>query len=196
MKETLEERERHVIKLEAEVEEMREMVERSREEVVTRHGLLLLLEGCVLGLLLVCCRGGRGREREIGSRRVSLELSPTQQQQQGSRRQSYEPPSTAGLGGGDEEQQLSKRQKKRKRRRESASLLSRMPEESDEGVYRTFHGQASVQEVLDRQRTRSSSWGEREFQLFGEKGRKKVEKDRREEERVSIIWRERKEEGG
>ena len=102
---------------------MREMVERSREEVVTRHALLLLLEGCVLGLLLVCCRGGRGREREIGSRRVSLELSPTQQQQQGSRRQSYEPPSTAGLGGGDEEQQLSKRQKKRKRRRESASLL-------------------------------------------------------------------------
>ena len=123
MKETMEERERHVIKLVAEVEEMRELVERSREEVVTRHGLLLLLEGCVLGLLLVCCRGGRGREREIGSRRVSLELSPTQQQQQGSRRQSYEPPSTAGLGGGDEEQQLSKRQKKRKRRRESASLL-------------------------------------------------------------------------
>ena len=124
MKETLEERERHVIKLVAEVEEMREMVERSREEVVTRHGLLLLLEGCVLGLLLVCCRGGRGRERELGSRRVSLELPATQQQQQqGSRRQSYEPPSTAGLVGGEEEQQLSKRQRKRKKRRESASLL-------------------------------------------------------------------------
>ena len=123
MKETLEERERHVNKLEAEVEEMREMVERSREEVVTRHALLLLLEGCVLGLLLVCCRGGRGREREIGSRRVSLELpAAQQQQQQGSRRQSYEPPSTAGLIG-EEEQQLSKRQRKRKRRRESASLL-------------------------------------------------------------------------
>ena len=126
MKETLEERERQVIKLVAEVEEMREMVERSREEVVTRHGLLLLLEGCVLGLLLVCCRGGRGREREFGSRRVSLELPATQQQQQqqqGSRRQSYEPPSTAGLVGGEEEQQLSKRQRKRKKRRESASLL-------------------------------------------------------------------------
>merc|ERR1712226_742665 len=95
----------------------------------------------------------------------------------------YEPPSATGLGGGNEEQQLSKRQRKRKRRRESASLLSRMPEESDEGVYRTFHGQASVQEVSERQRTRSSSWGEKEFQLIGEKGGKKVEKDRREERR-------------
>merc|ERR1719219_3178466 len=107
MKETLEERERHIIKLVAEVEEMREMVERSR---------------------------------------------------------------------GEEEQQLSKRQRKRKRRRESASLLSRMPEESDEGanVYQTFHGRDSVQEVSERQRTRSSSWGEKEFQLLGEKGRKKA----------------------
>ena len=107
MKETMEERGRHVAKLVAEVDEMREMVERSREEVVTRHALLLLLEGCVLGLLLVCCRGGRGREREIGSRRVSLDLPPTQQQE--SRCQSYVPPSAAGLGGGNEEQQLSKR---------------------------------------------------------------------------------------
>ena len=40
MKETLEERERHVIKLEGEVEEMREMVERSREEVVTRQVMM------------------------------------------------------------------------------------------------------------------------------------------------------------
>merc|ERR1719376_155800 len=172
--------------LEGEVEEMREMVERSREEVVTRHALLLLLEGCVLGLLLFCCRGGRGREREVGSRRVSLEL-PAAQQQQRSRRQSYEPPPTAGLGG-EEEQQLSKRQRKRKRRRESASLLSRMPEESDEGsnVYRTFHGRASVQEVSERQRTRSSSWGEREFQLNGEQGRKKVEKERKDMESIAL----------
>jgi len=194
MRETMEQRERNVAKLVAEVEEMREMVERSREEVVTRHALLLLLEGCVLGLLLVCCRGGRGRERELGSRRVSLELAPTQQQQQESRSQSYEPPSAAGLGGGNEEQQLSKRQRKRKRRRESASLLSRMPEESDEGVYRTFHGQASVQEVSERQRTRSSSWGEKEFQLLGEKGGKKVEKDRREERRRGEEERRREEE--
>ena len=124
MKETMEEREMHIIKLVAEVKEMREMVERSREEVVTRHGLLLLLEGCVLGLLLVCCRGGRGRDRS-GSRRVSLELPATQHQNQqpgGSRRQSCESAQATPLGG-EEEQQLSKRQRKRKRRRESASLL-------------------------------------------------------------------------
>ena len=42
------------------------------------------------------------------------------------------------------------------------------------------------QEVSERQRTRSSSWGEREFQLLGEKGRKKVEKERREEERKEM----------
>ena len=125
MKETMEEREIHIIKLVAEVKEMREMVERSREEVVTRHGLLLLLEGCVLGLLLVCCRGGRGRDRGSGSRRVSLELPATQHQNQqpgGSRRQSCESAQATPLGG-EEEQQLSKRQRKRKRRRESASLL-------------------------------------------------------------------------
>ena len=124
MKETMEEREIHIIKLVAEVKEMREMVERSREEVVTRHGLLLLLEGCVLGLLLVCCRGGRGRDRS-GSRRVSLELPATQHQNQqpgGSRRQSCESAQATPIGG-EEEQQLSKRQRKRKRRRESASLL-------------------------------------------------------------------------
>ena len=39
------------------------------------------------------------------------------------------------------------------------------------------------QEVSERQRTRSSSWGEKEFQLIGEKGGKKEEKDRREERR-------------
>ena len=105
----------------AEVEDMRELVEKSREEVVTRHALLLLLEGCVLGLLLVCCRNGRGRDREIGGRRVSLDLPTVGTQQQGSRRQSYEPPPAAALV--DEEQHLSKRQKKRKRRRESANLL-------------------------------------------------------------------------
>ena len=42
------------------------------------------------------------------------------------------------------------------------------------------------QEVSERQRTRSSSWGEKEFQLLGEKGRKKVEKERREEERKEM----------
>ena len=42
------------------------------------------------------------------------------------------------------------------------------------------------QEVSERQRTRSSSWGEREFQLLGEKGRKNVEKERREEERKEM----------
>ena len=124
LKETLEERDKQVVRLVAEVEEMRELVEKSREEVVTRHALLLLLEGCVLGLLLVCCRNGRGRDRESGGRRVSLDLPAAgtqQQQQQGSRRQSYEPPPAAALV--DEEQHLSKRQKKRKRRRESANLL-------------------------------------------------------------------------
>ena len=42
------------------------------------------------------------------------------------------------------------------------------------------------QEVSERQRTRSSSWGEREFQLLGEKERKKVEKERKEEERKEM----------
>ena len=121
LKETLEERDKQVVRLVAEVEEMRELVEKSREEVVTRHALLLLLEGCVLGLLLVCCRNGRGRDRETGGRRVSLDLPTVGTQQQGSRRQSYEPPPAAALV--DEEQHLSKRQKKRKRRRESANLL-------------------------------------------------------------------------
>ena len=40
--------------------------------------------------------------------------------------------------------------------------------------------------MSERQRTRSSSWGEKEFQLLGEKGRKKVEKERREEERKEM----------
>lgn len=71
-----------------------------------------------------------------------------------------------------------------------------MPEESDEsqGVYQTFHGSGTavevrleiklkinfVQEVVARQRTRSSSWGEQERRSL-DKGREEERMTRQEE---------------
>ena len=64
-----------------------------------------------------------------------------------------------------------------------------MPEESDEGVYRTFHGQASVQVLHLR------SYCQNKGSLSGGIGPTTHKILQLGGERVSIIWRERKEEG-
>ena len=115
-------REREVARLVGEVEEMRSLVERSREEVVTRHGLLVVVEAAVLLLVLLCCRGGRGRGAVQG-RRASLEsgLKVRREGEVEVRRRSIETGATGAMV--EEEATLTKKQRKRKRRRESANLL-------------------------------------------------------------------------
>eukprot|EP00092_Neocalanus_flemingeri_P036504 GFUD01039747.1.p1 GENE.GFUD01039747.1~~GFUD01039747.1.p1 ORF type:complete len:634 (+),score=272.09 GFUD01039747.1:22-1902(+) len=156
-----------------------------QEEVLARHGLLLLLEVLVIGLVFLLCRPGGGRmvgSKVVGStvdRRRSLDTirgekeKPSMKQEK--RRSSIEvgclPNGQLGsmlteaavMG-------LSKKQRKRKRRRDSRLGLRNVAEEleSDDSkggvsVYDTFHG-AEQRRVVDK-RKRSRSWSEQQNQV-------------------------------
>jgi len=159
-------------------------VEELQEEVLTRHGLLLLFEVLMIALVFLLCRPNN-RDRSVShssvlnsnavDRRRSLDTIRGEKyktiNKQEKRRSSIEvgclpngqlgsmmpDPAVAGL---------SKKQRKRKRRKESRLGLKNVVEdlESDDSkvessVYDTFHG--SQQKPLILQRKRSQSWSDK-----------------------------------
>jgi len=151
-------------------------------ELLARHGLLLLLEVLVLGLVILMCgpatRPASPRSLETEHRRRSLDTIRDQR----STRQSTKPEkrrssievgclpngqlgSMIGKEGLSLTTMLTRRQRKRKRRRDSKLGMREVVEEleSDESYkYDTFHGQAghSGREVEFSGRRRSRSWEE------------------------------------
>merc|ERR1719233_2381269 len=154
-----------------------------QEEVLARHGLLLLLEVLVIGLVFLLCRPGGDKTagRNVGNtavdRRRSLDTMKGEREKmntkQEKRRSSIEvgclPNGQVGsmmtevpLSG------LTKKQRKKKRRRDSRLGLRNVVEEleSDEsktGVYDTFHG-AEQRRVVEH-RKRSRSWSEQQEEV-------------------------------
>jgi len=182
-------RERHdqlavqVSQLNENLEQLTVRVGELQDEVLARHGLLLLLEVLVIGLVFLLCRPGGGRtvDRNVGSiavdRRRSLDTMKGEREKmntkQEKRRSSIEvgclPNGQVGsmmieaplLG-------LTKKQRKKKRRRDSRLGLRNVVEEleSDEsktGVYDTFHGAEQSRVVEHRKRSRS--WSEQQEEL-------------------------------
>jgi len=151
-------------------------------ELLARHGLLLLLEVLVLGLVILLCgpatRPAALRSLETEHRRRSLDTirdqrSTKQSTKPEKRRSSIEvgclPNGQLGSMIGAEGLSLTtmqtRRQRKRKRRRDSKLGMREVVEEleSDESYkYDTFHGQAghSGREVDLGERRRSRSWEE------------------------------------
>jgi len=150
-----------------------------QEEVLARHGLLLLLEVLVIGLVFLLCRPGGGRM--VGSkvtsmvdRRRSLDTIRGEREKSSTkldkRRSSIEvgclPNGQLGTMLTDATRSgLSKKQRKKKRRRDSRLGLRNVLEEleSDDSkggtsVYETFHG-SQQSRVVDK-RLRSRSWSE------------------------------------
>jgi len=154
-----------------------------QDEVLARHGLLLLLEVLVIGLVFLLCRPGGGRvagSKAVGSvvdRRRSLDTirgdreKPKMKLEK--RRSSIEvgclPNGQLGSMLTEAAVVLTKKQRKRKRRRDSRLGLRNVAEEmeSDDSkgghsVYETFHG-AEQRRVVE-QRKRSRSWSEQQLE--------------------------------
>jgi len=157
-----------------------------QEEVLARHGLLLLLEVLVIGLVFLLCRPGGGRTagRSVGNmvvdRRRSLDTIKGEREKmttkQEKRRSSIEvgclPNGQVGsMQGENPIIGLTKKQRKRKRRRDSRLGLRNVVEEleSDEskaGVYDTFHGAEQRRMVENRKRSRSWSEQQEEVEMI------------------------------
>jgi len=151
-----------------------------QEEVLARHGLLLLLEVLVIGLVFLLCRPGGGRAgggRSVGSltvdRRRSLDTIKGEREKVNAKPEKRRSSIEVGcLPNGQvgsmvsEVVGLSKKQRKRKRRRDSRLGLRNVveEEESDDSkaaaVYETFHG--AEQRVMVEHRKRSRSWSEQQ----------------------------------
>merc|ERR1712042_407500 len=114
-----------------------ERVDELQEEVLARHGLMILLEVLIIGMVFLLCRPGSSRELQqtlTMDRRRSLDtmIGDKVKCETEKRRNSIEVGSLAnGHLGSMVEPALSKRQRKRKRRKESRQGLRNVLEESN-----------------------------------------------------------------
>jgi len=158
------------------MEQLSLQIETVQEEVMTRHGLLILLEVVTLALVFLICRPGGGKQRVVNlqstDRKMSLDSSIKHKESCNSKDNNRERRSSIEVGtlpNGQvgsmrtEAGAMTKKQRKKKRRRESAQSLRNLVEEDseiEENVYSTFHGRStSGQQQEDRKR--SSSWSRR-----------------------------------
>lgn len=171
-----------VYQLSKNLEELVVRVGELQEEVLARHGLLLLLEVLVIGLVFLLCRPGgdrMGGSKSVGSmvdRRRSLDTIRGEREKDNNRQEKRRSSIEVGcLPNGQVGSMvsevpmvgLSKKQRKKKRRRDSRLSLRNVVEEmeSDDSkvgasVYDTFHG-AEQRRVVDH-RKRSRSWSEQQ----------------------------------
>jgi len=163
--------ERKVNHLDQQMNRLIERVDELQEEVLARHGLMILLEVLIIGMVFLLCRPGSSRELQqtlTMDRRRSLDtmIGDKVKCETEKRRNSIEVGSLAnGHLGSMVEPALSKRQRKRKRRKESRQGLRNVLEESNSDdsktshiVYDTFHGSGRDKEQVNRKRNRS--WSE------------------------------------
>jgi len=164
-------------------------MEKLQEEIMTRHGLLLLAEVLCLGLVLIACRptprtapSPPPQASHAPSRRHSMESAkPPKEVAKLKRRQSIEvaPLSNGHFGSmveRTESEHLTKRQKKRRRRKGSRQeglqhVQEDEGEEYEDDVYATFHGNsreaAMGAQSHPRQLMRSSSFSRLDESKFG-----------------------------
>eukprot|EP00090_Calanus_glacialis_P038158 TRINITY_DN6666_c0_g1_i1.p1 TRINITY_DN6666_c0_g1~~TRINITY_DN6666_c0_g1_i1.p1 ORF type:complete len:651 (-),score=280.69 TRINITY_DN6666_c0_g1_i1:155-1882(-) len=178
------------------------------EEVLARHGLLLLLEVLVIGFVFLLCRPGGGR---VGGSNGSLvdtkrsldtiirgERGKTHMKQE-KRRSSIEVgclpngqlgsmmAEVSGVG-------LSKKQRKRKKRKDSRLGLRNVVEELEsddskagDSVYDTFHGAEQRRVVVDH-RKRSRSWSEQQQEEGGNHSQASMEIESPSRFAVDQVW--------
>jgi len=168
-----------IVELSSNMEFLEEKICDLQDEVLARHGFLLLLEVVVIGLVFLLCRPG-GRNIEIKQQdaandgKISVDTAKEERAKinhQELRRSSIE---VGGLPNGHLVSMLSepgsiglsRKQRKRKRRKESKLETRNVLEEleSDESkelgsVYETFHG-AQRRSAQVEQRKRSKSWSQ------------------------------------
>jgi len=184
-KQTNEKMEKKILELTTTVKQLNQKIEKLQDEVMSRHGLLLLAEVLCLGLVLLACRPNPRAvlpppSGQAPSRRHSMEI-PKPAKEVEKRRQSI---AVAHLTNGQfgarveeaGEENLTKRQKKRRRRKGSRQEGLKNVQEDElevsDDVYATFHGNSKqvakgTVNVSNQTLKRSSSFSRVDESKFG-----------------------------
>jgi len=164
----------------------------TQEELMSRHGLLVILEVCVLGLIMFWCTpvnkpGNRNPPpgATTSTRRLSLDTLKTEKLKvkqnktaptQPNRRKSIEMGGLCTVGSmvNSLESTTKKKVKRKKRRKEEASGHSNSSklqnvELSDTDVYLTYHGGHDIITPTQHNRKRSNSWSQQIDQLVDDR---------------------------